>query len=373
MNRNIDHIQPDLPLSALPDPSLTLDDQRDLLAMKGMLRAEAHPVDVEALLSDFHRAHGFDAEPAAETLTADTAAEEDKPTHHRPALTVWLSAAIAVAAAVAAFVLLRPTTVPIPEGTELVYQPSEDNDITATQLTNGNGQTIALKPKESALPQTSKRTATDLMTLDVAMGESYNLTLSDGTEVMLHPGSRLMFPERFTGARREVRLEGEAYFKVAHDARHPFIVHAGDVETTVLGTEFDITARKGEAVSVTLVTGHVRVTSPEGTGNLLPGMRAVIDGAMLSMHHHVDTTPLTMWRDGYYYFDHQNAEEILREIGRAWGKPVAIYEGTAESQSPLRFVANRTDKLADLLAQLSALAGAPITLQEDVIVMGRER
>src|SRR5699024_3207595 len=66
-------------------------------------------------------------------------------------------------------------------------------------------------------------------------GEKARVAFSDGTQVTLNAASSLRFPKKFHGLKREVYLDGEAYFEVSHDPEHPFIVHAGEARVQVLG------------------------------------------------------------------------------------------------------------------------------------------
>lgn len=76
--------------------------------------------------------------------------------------------------------------------------------------------------------------------LSIPRGETFKVVLSDGTEVFLNSDSRLAYPTVFKGKERVVSLEGEAYFKVTKDAKHPFIVKSGNLQVRVLGTEFNV-------------------------------------------------------------------------------------------------------------------------------------
>ncbi len=85
-------------------------------------------------------------------------------------------------------------------------------------------------------------------------------TLADGSEVWLHPHSRLTYPRAFTGGTREVALSGEAFFKVTHDPGRPFLIRSGDLLTRVLGTSFSIKAyENAPSAEVVVVTGKVSV------------------------------------------------------------------------------------------------------------------
>ncbi len=86
------------------------------------------------------------------------------------------------------------------------------------------------------------------------------LTLPDSSVVVLRANSHLNYPKQFTGNTREVTLVGEAYFDIKHRSRQPFIIHAGDVKTTVLGTAFNISAYPGtKKVIVSVTRGKVKV------------------------------------------------------------------------------------------------------------------
>ncbi len=89
-----------------------------------------------------------------------------------------------------------------------------------------------------------------------------NLTLEDGTHLTLNRGAQLIYPDRFTGDQREIFLTGEAYFDVAHDSKHPFVVRVGDLSIKVLGTKFNIESYPdSETITTTLLEGSVEVES----------------------------------------------------------------------------------------------------------------
>lgn len=86
----------------------------------------------------------------------------------------------------------------------------------------------------------------------VKPGKVGKVVLPDGTEAYLYASSKLTYPSVFVGNTRDVVLEGEAYFKVTHDASHPFIIHTANAMTRVLGTELDVRAFHGEPLHVAL-------------------------------------------------------------------------------------------------------------------------
>lgn len=86
-------------------------------------------------------------------------------------------------------------------------------------------------------------------------------TLEDGSEVVLEPGAVLNCPKRFLSDKREVHLEGEAFFQIKKSAGRPFFVYHNKLVTQVLGTSFNIRInRDSDMVEVNVVTGRVQVS-----------------------------------------------------------------------------------------------------------------
>lgn len=107
--------------------------------------------------------------------------------------------------------------------------------------------------------------------------------LPDSTRVWLNAGSNLQFPYLFLGKKREVRLIGEAFFKVTGNKKCPFVIHAGHLDITVLGTTLNVISHSDQTAEVVLVTGKVRLSVNDGNtpgflGELKPGQRAIFNG-----------------------------------------------------------------------------------------------
>lgn len=101
-------------------------------------------------------------------------------------------------------------------------------------------------------------------------GEWATYDLSDGSRVYLYPSSQLSIPSNFNGGNRELNLEGEAYFEVAHDPENPFILNAKHTYTRVLGTKFLVQAwaDSDEGVKVVVSEGKVALgDQAAGSGN----------------------------------------------------------------------------------------------------------
>ena len=169
------------------------------------------------------------------------------------------------------------------------------------------------------LPDKKKKTL--LNTLIVPQGGEYSLLLSDGTRVVLNSMSKLVYPVSFTGKKREITLEGEAYFEVAKDKLKPFIVTVKGLQIEVLGTSFNIKAYPDDYQSfTTLVEGKVKLNSGFQTTKvsyLEPDQQAVYDlsteGIIIQK---IDAQQVTQWITGKYAFTNQTLDEIMKTLSR---------------------------------------------------------
>ena len=98
-----------------------------------------------------------------------------------------------------------------------------------------------------------------IVRVEVPYGRMRKLQLSDGTEVWLNAGSSLKYPEKFNRDQRVLTLQGEAFFKVFHDAEKPFIIRSGNLNTVVLGTSFNVRTYKDSPAQVSVRSGKVSV------------------------------------------------------------------------------------------------------------------
>ncbi|MCE6989571.1 FecR family protein [Dyadobacter sp. CY323] len=112
------------------------------------------------------------------------------------------------------------------------------------------------------------------------------VVLEDSSKVFLNPGAELRFSEHFTNLKREVFLNGEAFFEVSENPNRPFFVNAGQITTKVLGTSFRVKApRRGSEVEVSVTTGKVSVYEKEKEAPVLSSKNG--SGVILSANHQV--------------------------------------------------------------------------------------
>lgn len=158
------------------------------------------------------------------------------------------------------------------------------------------------------------------------IGRKLQTQLPDGTMVWLNAGSNLTYTKSETSGRR-VELSGEAFFDVAKDSLHPFIVQAGALSVRTIGTSFNVRSyTKDTNTEVALVTGKVsvknRITEDQDI-ELIPGEKAVI----LKNESKINKLPFDYlyevgWKEGILVFDHADFEEVQKKLERWYGVPI---------------------------------------------------
>lgn len=196
--------------------------------------------------------------------------------------------------------------------------------------------------------------------------EHAELRLIDGTEVRLAPASRLRVAGDFGEGRREVFLEGEAYFDVVHDATQPFLVHAGNTVAEDLGTAFAVRSYpEDEAVQVVVKEGIVALG---GVGTLGEGdLGRLTRQGEAALHRNVDVDSLLGWLDGRLTFVDAPLDEVLRAIVR-WHDVEVVLADSALGAIPFTGTLTNASSAAslDLVAATTGLrlerSGTQVTL-----------
>ena len=163
--------------------------------------------------------------------------------------------------------------------------------------------------------------------------KEYWVTLDDGTLVHLNYNSRVIYPEKF-GDRRDVILEGVAYFMVAKDKSRQFVVHTPQGDVRVYGTEFMVNtaermetrlesptgeSRYHQATSVVLIEGSISFTPESGNELMMsPGQKLVADKDQLLVTT-TDTAPYVAWNTGLFVFKNSTLENLMDVISRWYG------------------------------------------------------
>ena len=161
--------------------------------------------------------------------------------------------------------------------------------------------------------------------LVVPFGKKSQLTLEDGTKVWLNAGSRMEFPTKFKNDKREVSLQGEGYFEVAHNQKVPFFVNAGEISIKVLGTRFDVSAYKSDKLIETiLLEGSVAIRELSAfslfkkESVLKPNQKASYDrnGHSIVVKDEPNVNDAIAWKEGWFKFHRQSIDDVFEKLQR---------------------------------------------------------
>ena len=153
--------------------------------------------------------------------------------------------------------------------------------------------------------------------LVVPKGGEFAIVLADGTKIWLNADTRLKYPTFFTGDKREVELEGEAYFEVQHDDKMPFIVKTSKSAIRVYGTSFNVKAYPDDSFQkTTLEEGSIGLQVNDKEFKLVPNQQAVLNTANEVNVIKIKARQQSAWRHGRFLFDNENLEDIMAQLAR---------------------------------------------------------
>lgn len=166
-------------------------------------------------------------------------------------------------------------------------------------------------------------------TITTPRGQTREVLLPDSSKVWLNAASKIKYANNFTAQKREIFLEGEAFFDIKQDASRSFIVHTGEVATQVLGTSFNVSNYSGnETLEVTVVQGKVQVAKKgKEIGIVLPDQQVsynYITGAVL--HQKTDAAAYSSWKEGWLVFKEQSFQEIVSQLQRKFDTTIEIQD-----------------------------------------------
>ncbi|MDR6783420.1 transmembrane sensor [Pedobacter africanus] len=200
------------------------------------------------------------------------------------------------------------------------------------------------------------------MTLNTPRGGTYQITLSDGTKVWLNAASKLTYTAvAYQTGQRRVKLDGEAYFEVAKDKVHPFIIESAGQKIEVLGTHFNVNSYSDEPVTeTTLLEGSVKISSSGPQKNsslrggerrqnviLKPNQKAVLKGEKIKIGN-ADTEAIVAWKNGYFKFNEESIQDVMRKLSRWYNIDVVYAHDLPQGKFTGRI--SRFKKISEVLA-----------------------
>lgn len=163
--------------------------------------------------------------------------------------------------------------------------------------------------------------------IEIPNGQRASVTLSDGTKVWLNSQSRLTYPAKFIAEKRFVKLEGEGYFEVAHNAKSPFCVESNLIHVQVLGTKFNIKTYSGAPSEVTLAEGKVEVSDNNNQYQITLRPNEQISYSTkngMRLTKNVDASKVRSWIAGEIAYTNQTLEEIANDLERKFDVHISI-------------------------------------------------
>lgn len=221
-----------------------------------------------------------------------------------------------------------------------------------------NYQIPANKPQVKEIPNT----------LHTLQGMECLITLSDGTRVHLNAETQLTYPVCFSGKERIVQIEGEAYFDVAPDKEHPFIVKTSHTSIRVTGTSFNVRAYADEEMeSTTLISGTVKISSGNEEFDLVPNQHyAYNKNTHTSTVTNVNTELYTSWEAGSFIFMNVPLDNVMSYLSKWYGFEYT-FEDDAAKQVQIGAYLNRYANMNPIIDMITELNLVNIKQREGVL------
>ncbi len=202
-------------------------------------------------------------------------------------------------------------------------------------------------------------TAVDSLEIIAPVGSRTIVQLSDGTEVNLNFGSKIKYPQKFTGDTREITLVGEGFFDVTHNPKKPFIVKTAKLDIKALGTEFNVQAYPDDdVVSTTLIEGKVVIEKTimgekvESVGAMVPGQHVAYNiksGKITSSKGSVDK--YIAWKNGKLVFDNDPITDVAERLSRMFNVDIEIADNVRDNTYTVTFVEEPLFLILDLMTE----------------------
>lgn len=256
----------------------------------------------------------------------------------------WITASVAVAAGLFLFIF---------RSSQEISQPTEFSMELFSEVTS---------------PKQVEQTLSDgYCVVSTPAATTTLVTLSDGTKVMLNANSTLEYPASFDDAEvREVRLKGEAHFEVTKNPHRPFVVKAGEMQTQVLGTVFDVKAYRKDAPKVTLMEGKVKVSNADTEVEMRPGQTATLQADKIVVSK--ASPSASDWLEGDFDMDQVTLAEAMSDIG-AWYNKTVVFQSQANMDKLIHFRFSRRASLQEIITALNEMGVAKVRIEKGKIMV----
>ncbi|MFV0593364.1 MAG: FecR family protein [Draconibacterium sp.] len=209
--------------------------------------------------------------------------------------------------------------------------------------------------------------------ISVPPGNRTSVTLPDGSVVWISNGSKLIYPENFTGNTRNVQLEGEGFFEVTHDKEHPFIVSVGKEKIKVLGTKFAVMAYpEDNQVKAELISGKIQFDIFTGdVGNeyksflVKPSHSLVYDKTSGKVYESIIPDGFyDYWLEGTYRFKNESFASLSKKIERIYNVEI-IFEDARFKTRTFTGTLHIDDNIYTIMEAFKSASGKPFKYKYD--------
>ena len=246
---------------------------------------------------------------------------------------------------------------------------SQVTDSEGNVVANHNGNKIAYDT-ETPLEKLVYNTIT------IPYGKRFELELSDGTIVHLNSGTTLKYPVRFiAGENRQVFLDGEAFFDVTKDKKHPFIVNADNLNIRVLGTHFNVSSYPEDHLTdVVLVEGSVGLytANEKFDANKNTILKPGYKGSFNRKDNHIETKPVitdvyTSWMEGRLTFKNMSFNDITKKLERHYN--VTIVNQNKKLANEKFYASFGDEPIEKVLSYFNDVHGINYTIKNNEILI----
>ena len=239
---------------------------------------------------------------------------------------------------------------------------------------NASGNQI--KIDHDSIIQCNKKTDLYAMAqVVIPYGKRSSLLLSDGTKVWLNAGSKLIFPQKFSGKERKVFLKGEAYFDVFKNKEIPFIVSTDKINVSVHGTAFNVRDNDSDnELEVVLVEGAVSLKETSLMNmlsseiKLKPNQKAVYSKTdeKTSIESNVDVAKYISWKEGLLEFDKENILSVFKKLSKFYNISF-VAQSSVELNNKISGKLDLKESLQDVLKVISDVAPVSFRIEHDKV------
>ncbi|WP_026729904.1 FecR family protein [Flavobacterium denitrificans] len=192
-----------------------------------------------------------------------------------------------------------------------------------------------------------------------------SIQLSDGSKIYLAANSLFQYPEKFEGEERKVSLlKGNAFFEIAKDKKHPFIITSREIKTRVVGTSFHVQLSKSKC-EVIVVTGKVNVSSKEQSVDLVPNEEALFESNKLSRQQ-ADKSFLVNWYNTDVTLNQTTLKQVITILQYKYGVSFE-YDNERVLATPLTVFIKKDATLENVLEQIKYITNLKFRVYGEIV------